>query len=94
MLSRIVDAVGDKLDVFFDSGIRCGADIIEALALGAKCVLFWRRYAYGLAIGDEEGAKHILRAICGNFMMNIHLSGSKGLDEVDRDILVREEKLF
>lgn len=94
MLPRIVDAVGDKLDVFFDSGIRCGADIIKALALGAKCVLIGRPYAYGLALGGEEGVKHVLRAICGDLMMNMHLAGLRGLDEVTRDILVREEELF
>lgn len=94
MLPRIVDAVGDELDVFFDSGIRCGADIIKALALGAKCVLIGRPYAYGLAIGGEEGVKHVLRAMCGDLTMNMHLAGLRGLDEVNRDILVTEDGLF
>lgn len=94
MLPRIVEAVGDKLDVFFDSGIRCGADIIKALALGAKCVLVGRPYAYGLAIGGEEGVKHVLRAMCGDLMMNMHLAGLRGLDEVSKDILVKEDDLF
>lgn len=94
MLPHIVEAVGDKLDVFFDSGIRCGADIIKALALGAKCVLIGRPYAYGLAIGGEEGVRHVLRAMCGDLTMNMHLAGLRGLDEVNKDILVKEDDIF
>lgn len=55
VLPKIVDAVADKLDVFYDSGIRCGADIVKALGLGAKMVLVGRPYIYGLAFGGEEG---------------------------------------
>ncbi|KAJ0108818.1 fmn dependent [Diaporthe amygdali] len=94
MLPHIVEAVGDKLDVFFDSGIRCGADIIKAIALGAKCVLVGRPYAYGLAIGGEEGVRHVLRAMCGDLMMNMHLAGLTGLDEVTKDVLVKEDEVF
>ena len=63
MLPRIVDAVGDMLEILFDSGVRCGADIAKALALGAKCVLIGRPYVYGLALGGEEGVNHVLKAI-------------------------------
>ncbi|EOD45757.1 putative fmn dependent protein [Neofusicoccum parvum UCRNP2] len=94
MLPRIVDAVGDKLDVMFDSGVRCGADIMKALALGAKCVFIGRPYAYGLAIGGEEGVRHVLRAMCGDLLMNMHLAGMRSLGEVTRDILVKEDELF
>lgn len=62
MLPKIVDAVGDKLDILFDSGIRCGADIVKALALGAKMVLVGRPYVYGLALGGEGGVSHVLEA--------------------------------
>lgn len=94
MLPRIVEAVGDKIEVFFDSGIRCGADIAKAVALGAKCVFIGRPYAYGLAIGGEEGVKHVLRSMCGDFLMTMHLAGLRGMDEVTRDILVKEDELF
>ncbi|KAH3208435.1 hypothetical protein KXV77_000301, partial [Aspergillus fumigatus] len=50
MLPDIVDAVGKDLEVIFDSGVRCGADVAKALALGAKMVLIGRPYVYGLAI--------------------------------------------
>lgn len=94
LLPRISEAVGDKLDIFFDSGIRSGADVMKALALGAKCVLLGRPYAYGLAIGGEEGVRHVLRATCGDLTMNMHLAGLRGVDEITRDVLVREEELF
>lgn len=94
MLPRIVAAVGDRIEVFFDSGVRCGSDILKAYALGAKCVFIGRPYAYGLAIGGEEGVKHVLRSMCGDLLLNMHLAGLRGLDEVTRDVLVKEEDLF
>lgn len=99
VLPRIVDAVGgghdkeDGLAVWFDSGVRCGADVMKAVALGAQCVLVGRPYAYGLAIGGEEGVRHVLRSICGDLMLNMHLAGLRGLDEVTRDILVKEDEV-
>ncbi|KAG9603938.1 FMN-dependent alpha-hydroxy acid dehydrogenase, partial [Aureobasidium melanogenum] len=93
MLPRIVDAVGDKLDVFFDSGIRCGSDIIKALALGAKCVLVGRPYAYGLAIGGQDGVKHVLNSLMGDTIMNMHLGGLRNLSELKRDILIKDNTI-
>jgi lactate 2-monooxygenase len=51
MLPRIVDAVSGNLEIYFDSGIRCGADIAKAIALGAKMCLVGRPYIYGLVLG-------------------------------------------
>jgi len=53
MLPEIVEAVGDKLTVLFDSGIRTGVDIIKALSLGAKAVLVGRPVIYGLSVGGK-----------------------------------------
>jgi lactate 2-monooxygenase len=61
-LPGVVDAAGD-LPVLFDSGVRSGADVIKALALGASAVGLGRPYAYGLALGGEAGLVHVLRAI-------------------------------
>ncbi|KAF8188910.1 cytochrome b2 (L-lactate cytochrome-c oxidoreductase) [Mycena galopus ATCC 62051] len=93
-LPRIVDAVGSEMDVLFDSGVRCGADVVKALALGAKCVLIGRPYAYGLALGGEDGVRHVLRAIAGDLIMNMHLAGFTSIKELTRDILVKEDDLF
>jgi lactate 2-monooxygenase len=58
-----VVAAADGLPVIFDSGVRSGADIIKALALGATAVAVGRPYAYGLALGGEDGAVHVLRSL-------------------------------
>lgn len=92
MLPRIVDAVGSKIDVLFDSGIRCGADVATAIALGAKCVLLGRPYVYGLVLGGEEGVAHVLRALCGELTMNLHLSGIRNLEDLDRERLLKDDE--
>lgn len=63
MLPEIVEAVGDKLTVLFDSGIRTGADIMKALALGAKAVLVGRPVIYGFGVAGTEGARHVLAGL-------------------------------
>ena len=63
ILQEVTQAVGDKLEVFFDSGVRSGADIMKALALGAKAVFMGRPVVYGLGCKGEEGAEHVLRCI-------------------------------
>jgi lactate 2-monooxygenase len=62
MLPGVIEAAGG-LPVLFDSGIRSGADIIKALALGATAVGIGRPYAYGLALGGVDGIVHVLRAL-------------------------------
>ena len=96
VLPSIVDAVGDKLTIFFDSGIQGGADIAKALALGADCVLVGRPYVYGLALGGEEGVKHVVRALVGELDLTLHLSGVPSVSKQDltRSNLVREDDLF
>jgi lactate 2-monooxygenase len=63
MLPEIVDAVGDKLTVLLDSGVRTGTDVIKALCLGAKGVLIGRPWVYGLGIAGKEGAKQVMQNI-------------------------------
>ena len=63
VLPEIVDAVGDKMTVLFDSGIRTGVDVMKALCLGAKGVLIGRPWVYGLGIGGKNGAKSVLQGI-------------------------------
>ncbi|KAF2134296.1 putative FMN dependent dehydrogenase [Dothidotthia symphoricarpi CBS 119687] len=96
MLPHIADAVGDKLAIFFDSGIQSGSDIAKALALGADCVLVGRPYVYGLALGGERGVGHVLKSLMGELELTLHLSGIPSVDKKDlnRSVLVREEDLF
>ncbi|KAL4804539.1 FMN-dependent dehydrogenase [Aspergillus unguis] len=86
VLPEIVDAVGNDLEVLFDSGVRCGADIVKALALGAKMVLVGRPYVYGLAIAGENGVRHVLKSLLGDLQLTLHLSG---IPSVSKDVLNR-----
>jgi isopentenyl diphosphate isomerase/L-lactate dehydrogenase-like FMN-dependent dehydrogenase len=74
-LPDVVAAVGDGCDVLFDSGIRSGADIAIALALGAKAVLVGRPYAYGLAVAGQDGAAAVLAHLLGELDITLALAG-------------------
>jgi isopentenyl diphosphate isomerase/L-lactate dehydrogenase-like FMN-dependent dehydrogenase len=89
MLPEIAAAVGDQLDVLFDSGIRTGADIVKALALGAKAVLLGRPYVYGLALAGEDGVRHAVRGILADLDLTLALSGNRRPDDLSPDTLRR-----
>lgn len=89
MLPEIVDAVGSKMTVLFDSGIRTGADIIKALCLGAKGVLVGRPVMYGLGIKGKEGAKHVLAGLLADLDQSMGLSCVKSVGELNRGMLRR-----
>jgi isopentenyl diphosphate isomerase/L-lactate dehydrogenase-like FMN-dependent dehydrogenase len=74
-LPGVVAAVGGKASVLFDSGIRCGADVLIALSLGAQAVLIGRPYVYGLAIGGEEGVAHVFRCLLADLDASLALCG-------------------
>lgn len=86
-LPGIADAIGGKIPVLFDSGIRTGADIIKALALGARAVLLGRPYAYGLALRGEAGVRDVIANLAAELDANLGLSGHRTLSELDRSIL-------
>jgi L-lactate dehydrogenase (cytochrome) len=77
------------MTVLFDSGIRGGADMVKALALGAQAVLVGRPYVYGLALGGEGGVRHVLRALRNDFELTMRLAGIASLGEVGPDCLQR-----
>jgi lactate 2-monooxygenase len=89
MLPEIANAVGEQLDVLFDSGVRTGADIVKALALGAKAVLLGRPYAYGLALAGEDGVRHVVRGILADLDLTLALSGNRRPDDLSPDTLRR-----
>ena len=88
-LPAIVDAVGDQTTVLFDSGIRSGADVYKAMALGAKGVLVARPYAYGLALGGESGVRHVVRSLLAELELTCTLTGTPRLDGLSRSVLTR-----
>ncbi len=88
-LPPIAAAVGSQLTVLFDSGIRCGADVLKAIALGARAVLIARPYAYALGLAGEQGVRHVLRALRQDFELTTQLSGYASLADLNPDALIR-----
>ncbi|MFD4676916.1 lactate 2-monooxygenase [Lentzea sp. NPDC058450] len=86
-LPSIVEAVGEQVDVLFDSGVRTGADIVKALALGAKAVMVGRPFAYGLAHGGQVGVRHVLRSLLADFDLTLGLSGHRSPADLGPDAL-------
>jgi isopentenyl diphosphate isomerase/L-lactate dehydrogenase-like FMN-dependent dehydrogenase len=88
-LPAVVAAVGDRLAVLFDSGIRTGADVVKALALGARAVLVGRPFAYGLAHAGEGGVRHVLRSLLADLDLTVGLSGYRGIAELTPEALTQ-----
>ena len=86
-LPSIIDAAQEKIPVLMDSGIRGGADIFKALALGAKAVCIGRPYVYGLAIAGEQGVKEVLQNTLTEFELTMALAGCKNISEITRSTL-------
>ena len=85
-LPEIAQAVGDKITVLLDSGVRRGSDIVKALALGAKCVLTGRATLYGTAVGGEAGASKAVGIIKTEMDKTMAYTGCNGVDEISTDI--------
>jgi isopentenyl diphosphate isomerase/L-lactate dehydrogenase-like FMN-dependent dehydrogenase len=77
--------------VLLDSGVRRGADVLKALALGASAVLVGRPYVYGLAVGGEAGARQVVRNLIADVDLELALSGRRSVEEVDRSLVTRVE---
>jgi len=88
-LPPIVDAVGDRLAVLFDSGIRTGSDTYKALALGADAVLIGRPYIYGLALDGQAGVTRVMRTLLAELDRTLATNGYRGHRELGRASLTR-----
>jgi isopentenyl diphosphate isomerase/L-lactate dehydrogenase-like FMN-dependent dehydrogenase len=86
-LVAVREAVPD-LDVFFDSGVRCAADVVKALALGARAVLVGRPYVWALGVGGEDGVAELLRNWLAELDLTLALTGNAHVDGLDRSALV------
>lgn len=89
-LPRVVAAVNGAIPVLFDSGIRRGADMLKALALGARAVLLGRPYIWGLALNGTDGVREVLMNILADFDLTLALSGYASVAEVNAQALTRE----
>jgi (S)-mandelate dehydrogenase len=86
VLPEIAEAVGDKLTLILDSGVRRGSDIVKALALGAKAVLTGRATLYGTAVGGEAGALKAINILKNEADKTMAYTGCRTVDEVSSDI--------
>jgi L-lactate dehydrogenase (cytochrome) len=87
VLPGIAEAVGDRVEVLFDSGIRRGSDILTALSLGARAVLIGRAHLYGLAAAGEPGVRHAIGILDQELHTAMALCGVSNLGELSRDLL-------
>ena len=88
-LPEVVGAVAGRAPVLLDSGIRSGADVFTAVALGATAVLLGRPFAWGLALGGEAGVRQVISDVIGEFELTLGLTGHTAVDQLSPDILRR-----
>tara|TARA_B100000497_G_C7638020_1_gene383518 strand:+ start:60 stop:1271 length:1212 start_codon:yes stop_codon:yes gene_type:complete len=88
-LPKIVKAVKGKIPILMDSGIRGGADVFKALALGADAVGLGRPHIFGLTLAGADGVTEVIRQLQADFELTMALSGCKNVSEINRDCLVK-----
>ena len=86
-LPGVVEAADSKLEVLIDSGVRCGADVVKAVALGAKAALVGRPYAYAMASHGVDGVRHLIRSLMAEIDLQVALAGLTTIAQVDRSAL-------
>jgi lactate 2-monooxygenase len=88
-LPGVREVVGDSFPLLFDSGIRTGADVFKALALGADAICLGRPYMWGLALDGQAGVEHVLRCLLGELDLTLALSGHTEIAQLERSSLTR-----
>jgi len=87
-LPSIVEAVGDKVEIHFDGGIRSGQDVLKAVAMGARGTYIGRAFVYGLGAMGEEGVTRALEIIHRELDTTMALCGRKRVSDLGRDVLL------
>jgi L-lactate dehydrogenase (cytochrome) len=87
LVAPVVDAVGDRTEVICDGGIRRGADIVKALALGARACMAGRAHFYALGAAGERGVDHVLRLLDADVRRTMALVGARSVAELTRDLV-------
>ncbi len=87
-LPGVVAAVGHRAEVLLDSGVRRGTDVLKALSLGARAVMVGRPYVYGVTVGGEQGASHILEIFRSEMERSLTLMGCPSVQALDRSWIV------
>ncbi|KAF2025115.1 FMN-dependent alpha-hydroxy acid dehydrogenase [Setomelanomma holmii] len=86
-LEKIVDAVGDKTYIMYDSSVRSASDVFKALALGAKFVFVGRLWIWGLSIMGETGVRHVMRSLLAELDILMNVAGFQNIGQITRDAL-------
>lgn len=89
LVAPVAEAVGDRIEVMCDGGIRRGSDIVKAIALGANACMVGRAYLYGLAAGGEAGVDHILSLLDDDIRRTMALLGVSTLEEISPELVER-----
>ncbi len=87
LVAPIADAVGDRVEILCDGGIRRGSDIVKAVALGARACMAGRAYLYGLAAAGERGVDHVLNHLREGVARTLALTGTRRVVDLTRDLV-------
>jgi L-lactate dehydrogenase (cytochrome) len=85
LVARVADAVGDRVEVLCDGGVRRGSDIVKAVALGARACMAGRAYLYGLGAGGERGVDHVLEHLREGVERTLALTGARTIADLKSD---------
>jgi L-lactate dehydrogenase (cytochrome) len=91
LLPSVVEAVGDNAEVYLDGGVRSGADVVAAVALGARATFVGRPYLYALMAGGEEGVDRLTELLREDYIRTLRLLGVTGTAELERDLVTLTE---
>ncbi len=92
-LPPIVEAVQGNMPVLFDSGIRRAADVLKAVALGARAVLLGRPYVFGLGVGGEQGVQDVVLNLLADLDLTLGLAGCRSFADVGRESLIHVDEI-
>jgi L-lactate dehydrogenase (cytochrome) len=87
LVAPVADAVGDRLEIICDGGVRRGSDIVKALALGARACMAGRAYLYGLGAAGERGVDHVLGLLAADVRRTMALVGASTVADIGRDLV-------
>ena len=88
-LPKVVEAVGEEIEVMFDGGIRSGQDVVRALALGARSCMIGRSYIYGLGAGGQAGVARAIEILASELDVTMALCGVQNVRDIDRSVTVQ-----
>ena len=87
VLAEVVDAVGDRAEVYVDGGIRHGVDVVKAVAMGARAALIGRPVLWGLTVAGDDGVAHVLSTLTNQFAGAMSFCGARRVEELTPDLV-------